>query len=323
MNAAVKQASPKVQAIGPPSELALNISLTSNAADVLLCAGLTQDELDTITARFGEDRTVDLLYTIKEYILQKQEGTVLQPTTTRAKHVARILQAAITDPECLLTPQSMMAGYRIAWTFQIEVLCLVAMLHKARRALNRKLEAKLLLVIKCLRKNHAAWPRNEPPSPNQMRMILWCASMTELRNTILNYLKLYKNPHVKTILIFIKLCLYYDMHDFMVQIITRLPRELLANPPVELSQACALILRNDEVVQTDSGPNFKYLPALLEAGLNPDDLLYARIIQTALASDYSAVAWDLYYFLKQTKRRVEPRTYLFLLRHAFLNKNTT
>lgn len=116
-------------------------------------------------------------------------------------------------------------------------------------------------------------------------------------------------------------CAHNRMESQALSLLTSLPFKMLRSPGQQVLSCCQVLIGHDEVESTTDGANFKYLPRLLEHGLTPDNMLYTRIIKTALESGYSGVAWDVFHHLQASKVKPDPWTYFYLLRNAFDNSN--
>lgn len=164
------------------------------------------------------------------------------------------------------------------------------------------------------------WPQ-PTMSLDHMRMLVWRTDGAQLKPLLLNLRQKYPNMSVWTLLYLTMFCSRNGMPDEAFSFFDTIEPHFLQNPPTLLLQCCSQLLNHDYVVHTAAGPNFCYLPPLLEKGLAPDSLLYTRIIERALASDYPGVAWDIYHHLHTTNITIDWRTYRLLLRQAFNSRD--
>jgi hypothetical protein len=82
------------------------------------------------------------------------------------------------------------------------------------------------------------------------------------------------------------------------------------------------LLALDTVQSSPSTSNFRILPKLLELGVPPIEIIQNMMVQNAVKSGKTQVAFDLLYYLRNEKITVSTWTYSKLLKHSFLARDT-
>lgn len=243
-------------------------------------------------------------------------------TATRATLVMQLLLGTmVTSPyETLIVLQNLRETED---DFGMRCRCLsyIGFMYKDTLTKHPELMAMFEVEVRKLR-SPDVWPAVEMRR-RYLSLLLWRLNANEAQSLIQSFLQKYPELSVNTTLYLVMYCARRGMDLLALSVLTRLPPQELRSPGLLTLQCCQVLLRHDVVESTPEGHNFKILPRLLEAGLTPDNVLYSRIIERALASEYSGVAWDIFHHLKTTDIQITPWTYLLLLRQAFNGNNVT
>lgn len=86
---------------------------------------------------------------------------------------------------------------------------------------------------------------------------------------------------------------------------------------------CTNLLRLDFVKKQGNSQNFKILTAMLEMGINPDQILYNVVMDNAFKNDVSDVGWDVFRFLKENNLPRDSYSYVALLKDGVRHQNAT
>lgn len=201
--------------------------------------------------------------------------------------------------------------------FDVRASCLhlAGVLYKPDLLADNHLMEKFDKAVDRLRP-YGKWP-DHSLHPDIVRLLLWRSNDAQVLG-LLSCLSLkYKTLAKDTILLLASSCAARHLYEQTFALLHSLPDRALEKADRAVMQVCAQLLKYDTVVNTPDGPSFQYLTELLEKGLPPDDLLYGRVIQNALASQYPGVAWDVYHHTRSLNAVLPPSTYVQLLRDAF------
>ncbi len=83
------------------------------------------------------------------------------------------------------------------------------------------------------------------------------------------------------------------------------------------------LLKLESVEQAGESHSFKVLPAILELGVPPDDLIYDLVTQNSIKFELPAVAWDVFRYARAQGALIGPQTHLMLLKDSYLRRNAT
>ncbi|ETN40333.1 uncharacterized protein HMPREF1541_04609 [Cyphellophora europaea CBS 101466] len=108
-----------------------------------------------------------------------------------------------------------------------------------------------------------------------------------------------------------------------LRLLRRVSPELLEAPHSYCIGRCVNLLKLDTVEGTRSSHAFRILPAILELGLPPLDIVHNLVVQNAAKSGLIDVSLDLYRFLETESIPIDPHTHTTLLKHSFLHKDLT
>ncbi|KAK5093090.1 hypothetical protein LTR70_002053 [Exophiala xenobiotica] len=238
----------------------------------------------------------------------------------RAREVVYLLVGSVlVSAQQILDVLNMLKPLDGDFALRAHCLYLTGFLYKSELLQDKALLQRYDAEINKLRLTQR-WPDTRM-SLDHIRMLLWRSDEAQTKSLLSSLRQNYPTMNVWTLLFLTMFCSRKGMPDEAFSFFNRVEPHLLQNPPTQVLARCSLLLQHDYVVHTAAGPNFRYLPTLLEKGLSPDSLLYHRIIERALASDYAGVAWDIYHHLQTLNITIYWRTYHVLLRQAFNSRN--
>lgn len=238
----------------------------------------------------------------------------------RARNVVYLLVGSVlVSAQQILDVLNMLKPLDRDFALRAHCLYLTGFLYKSELLQDKALLQRYDAEINKLRLTQK-WPETRM-SLDHIRMLLWRSDEAQIKSLLSSLRQNYLTMNVWTLLYLTMFCSKKGMPDEAFSFFNRVDPRLLQNPPALVLARCSLLLKHDYVVRTAAGPNFRYLPPLLEKGLSPDSLLYHRIIERALASDYAGVAWDIYQHLRTLNISIYWRTYHVLLRQAFNSRN--
>lgn len=239
---------------------------------------------------------------------------------TRARDVAWLLVGSLlTSADRILDVLNVLKPLDKDFALRAHCLYLTGFLYKSALLQDKALLNQYDAEINKLRATKK-WPE-ERMSLDHIRMLLWRSDEAQIKSLLSSLRQKYPNMNVWTLLYLTAFCGRTGLPDEAFSFFSTLSPCALQNPHSLVLACCSLLLQHDYVVHTDTGPNFRYLLPLLEKGLSPDSLLYHRIIERALASDYAGVAWDVYHHQQTLNLTIYWRTYHVLLRQAFNSRN--
>ena len=200
--------------------------------------------------------------------------------------------------------------------FEVRANCLYVtwMLHKeailANEALLRSFDAEVDKLR--LTRN---WPEHAMIL-DHLLLLVWRSDEAQIEELITRFPKQYPRINTKTRLFLTRYCANNGMADEAFAFFSGVAKVHLQNPTELVASSCSELLKHDVVVETPNGPNFRYLPTLLEKGLVPTAQIYSRIIGRAMSSDYTTVAWDVYHYACSINVMPDWHAHLLLLRHC-------
>lgn len=209
----------------------------------------------------------------------------------------------------------------LANDFEVRACCLhiAGFIHKTELLENSTLMQQYDAEVDRLRVSFHWTPSGL--SIDHLRLLLWRSNIQQARELLETLKEKYHTVDVRTTLFITSFCASIGLPDLAYRFLADLPQTVLRKPSAEVMQCCSQLLKHDFIIQTSTGPNFRYLSKLLEKGLTPDDVMYNQIIEKALDTEYTGVAWDVYHYAQSIGAVLSWRTYLVLLRHAFLSNN--
>lgn len=284
---------------------------------------IEKKDLNIIRSAFSETiRVADLVFRDSD---ASNMRSLLNETwdSFKALQVAQILLGSmITSPARLLSVLELLDDFKnvdFDFAFRADCLMLTAYIHKDVLARVAELTAKFDAEIDKLR-SPQKWPANGMRR-RHLSLLLWRSNVAQTEKVVSDILEAYPKLSTDNALCLAMSCSHKGMGSVALSILTALPPEQLQSPSNLTLKCCQVLLRHDVVESTPDGPNFRFLPRLLEKGLTPDNVLYSRIIERALDSGYQGVAWDIYHHLQSTRVDITGWTYLLLLSHAFNDNN--
>jgi len=230
-----------------------------------------------------------------------------------------LIGSLITSAAHMLTVLSALGEIDGDFDVRAKCLLLACFLYREDLLQNKDLMERFDNEIDKLRASEN-WPV-VPLKIRYARLILWRSDAVQLQRLVSAYDTKYRSLSPTQCLFLTTLCLSRELVEEAVLMFQKMPTVNLAKPNSDVQRVCGMLIKRDMVIDTASGPNFRFLPKLLQKGLVPNGELYSCIIGRALELNFPGVAWDLFHHLQTVKREIDPRTYLLLLHHAFLNKN--
>jgi pentatricopeptide repeat protein len=165
------------------------------------------------------------------------------------------------------------------------------------------------------------WPI---PAMKQRHLDLFLeeASPHEGRQLLDDFRAAYSEPSTSAMLRFMDFLTKTDDIDGALDCLQSIPPVTLAASEGQVLARCTNLLKHDTVQKKGSSHNFDILPRMLESGIKPNLIIHNIVIKNAFRADMSGVAWDLFHFMEEQGLPTDARTYLALLKDAFLQQNT-
>ena len=98
--------------------------------------------------------------------------------------------------------------------------------------------------------------------------------------------------------------------------------EMMRSKSLHLLRRCMNLLELESVEKDGSAQSFKILPALLELGFVPDDLIYDLVTQNSVKFGLPAVAWDIFRYARSQGMPLGSGTHCILLKDSYLRRDT-
>ena len=148
------------------------------------------------------------------------------------------------------------------------------------------------------------------------------ASPDEGRQLLDDFTAAYSKPSDSTMLRFMDFLTKTGDIDRALHCLQLIAPATLAAPEARVLTRCTNLLKLDTVEKKGSSRNFNILPRMLESGVKPNLIIHNIVIKNAFQAGMSGVGWDLFHFMQEQGLPVDARTYLALLKDAFLHQNT-
>lgn len=149
------------------------------------------------------------------------------------------------------------------------------------------------------------------------------ASLDEGRQLWDDFRAAYSEPSPAALLRFMDFFTKAGEVDHALDSLRLIDPATLAASEWQVLPRCTNLLKLDTVQKNGSSHNFHILPRMLEIGINPNLIIHNMIIKNAFQAGMSGVGWDLFYFMQEQGLPTDARTYLALLKDAFLQQSTT
>lgn len=281
------------------------------------------------TLRQSFTKEIALFQAFQEYMTVYTFGPSWRPSarmraSDHASLVSVLIGAVLQSPHHTLQCLRVLA--EVVDSFAVRADCLYAVEQLYKEQINS--DAELLTKFNELTvelADQARWP--PCMAFRHLRLLLQRAGAQQREEIVRAWLGKYRDVDAESSWnqnsrrLMAHLCITTGLHDTAIDILETLPRRYLGDPTRRTMKLCARALEQDPVVSNGEGVNFKRLPRLLQAGFQPDALLYGRIAYNALIAGYPGVAWDLYLYTKNNNAQPEPLMYVAILKFAFLDRD--
>jgi pentatricopeptide repeat protein len=149
------------------------------------------------------------------------------------------------------------------------------------------------------------------------------ASLDEGRQLLDDFSAAYPEPSAAAALRFMDFFTKTGDVDHALDCLRLIDPATLAASEWQVLPRCTNLLKLDAVQRNGSSHNFRILPRMLEIGIKPNLIIHNIIIKNAFQAGMSGVGWDLFQFMQEQGLPTDARTYLALLKDAFLQQSTT
>lgn len=170
------------------------------------------------------------------------------------------------------------------------------------------------------------WPR-EPIRAWHLDLLLQNTHEEEQRRVISEYLDKYDQLDDLRLLYIVDCYTRLKDIDAALSVLRRVsPITLQQKVRVEpkglaVAPRCTNLLELESVQRDGESHSFKVLPAILELGVSPDDLMYDIVVQNSVKFELPAVAWDIFRYARAHEAVIGPQTHLMLLKDSYLRRN--
>ena len=165
------------------------------------------------------------------------------------------------------------------------------------------------------------WP-STAMKQRHLDLFLEDASPDEGRRLLDDFRAIYSEPSDSTMLRFMDFLTRIGDVDHALDCLQSIAPATLAASEAQVLARCTNLLKLDTVQKKGSSHNFDILPRVLEVGVKPNLIIHNIVIKNAFRAGMSGVGWDLFHFMQEQGLPTDARTYLALLKDAFLQQNT-
>ena len=172
------------------------------------------------------------------------------------------------------------------------------------------------------------WPR-EPIRAQHLDLLLQNISDEEQHRILSSYLDKYDELDDLRLLYLVDCYTRLKDVDVALSVLGRVsPVTLQQKGPVEprssaVAPRCMNLLELESVRKDGDSHSFKVLPAILQLGVTPDDLIYDLVVQKSTEFELPAVAWDIFRYARAQGAVIGPQTHLMLLKDSYLRRNAS
>lgn len=149
------------------------------------------------------------------------------------------------------------------------------------------------------------------------------ASDSEGRQLLDDFRAAYSEPSRSAILRFMDFFTKGGNVEYALDCLRSLGEARLAASDWQVLSRCTNLLKLDTVQKIGSTHNFRILPRMLQIGVKPNLIIHNIVMKNAFQADMSGVGWDLFHYMQKQGLPTSPRTYLALLKDAFLQQSTS
>jgi pentatricopeptide repeat protein len=166
------------------------------------------------------------------------------------------------------------------------------------------------------------WPTKRMRD-SHLDLLLQNTSEQEQRVMLLNYWEKYCDQPVKdsTLLSLVDYHIRINDSDSALSMLRRVSAAELQSKSPDVMRRCTNLLRLETVLRDGQSHSFKVLPAMLEMGVPPDDIIYDYVTYKSVRLELPAVAWDIFRHAKGQGVTLSPRVHLMLLKDSHLRKD--
>jgi pentatricopeptide repeat protein len=165
------------------------------------------------------------------------------------------------------------------------------------------------------------WP-SSAMKQRHLDLFLEEASPEEGRRLLEDIKAAYSEPSDSTMLRFMDFFTKTGDIDNALECLQSITPATLASSETKVLARCTNLLKLDTVQMKESSQNFDILPRMLASGIKPNLIIHNIVIKNAFQAGMSRVGWDLFRFMQEQSLSTDARTYLALLKDAFLHQNT-
>jgi pentatricopeptide repeat protein len=166
------------------------------------------------------------------------------------------------------------------------------------------------------------WP-SSAMKQRHLDLFLEDASPEEGRKLLEDIKAAYSKPSDSTMLRFMDFFTKTGDVDNALGCLESLTPTTLAASEAKVLARCTNLLKLDTVQKKGSAQNFDILPRMLASGIKPNLIIHNIVIKNAFRAGMSGVGWDLFRFMQEQGLSTDARTYLALLKDAFLHQSTS
>ena len=166
------------------------------------------------------------------------------------------------------------------------------------------------------------WPTS-PMRQRHLDLFLEEASPDEGRQLLNDFRATYSQQSTSTMLRFMDFFTKTGDIENALDCLQRIAPVTLAASQRRVLARCTNLLKLDTVRKKGPSYNFDILPRMLEIGIKPNLIIHNIVIKNAFRAGMSGVGWDLFHFMQEQGLTTDARTYLVLLKDAFLQQNSS
>lgn len=165
-------------------------------------------------------------------------------------------------------------------------------------------------------------------SERHFELILQSQTKTEQREMLSTYQKRFPEISDSTLLFFVDCYTRLGDVDKALSFLRRVSPELLQRKDSEVPprysavRRCMNLLQLETIQQEGEAFSFRVLPAILELGVPPHDLMYSLVTANAIKLKAPNVAWDVHRHASGQGIRVIPAVNTMLLKDSYLRQDT-
>ena len=200
-------------------------------------------------------------------------------------------------------------------------------LFKLRYASWKEIKATLTLTARfwyqvALLRDVTCWPA-EPIRTRHLDLMLQNIPEEEQRRVLLAFLNRYDHLDDMRLLYLVDCYTRLKDVDTALSILRRVSPAVLQQKSGKAAPRCTNLLKLESVQRNGDSHSFRVLPAILELGIPPDDIIYNFITAKSVKFELPAVAWDIFRHAKKEGAALLPGTHLILLKDSYLRRDAS